>query len=71
MHTVKETDMLAAKIDLLLSRLNKRPHEKEPMKATVQTMNSQMTCEVCGEVGHSGNNCPETREDDACINNGF
>jgi hypothetical protein len=24
MHTVKETDMLAAKIDLLLSRLNER-----------------------------------------------
>jgi len=35
MHTVKETDMLAAKIDLLLLRLNKRAHEKEAMKATV------------------------------------
>ena len=30
-----------------------------------------MTCEVCGEVGHSGNNYPETREDAAYINNGF
>ena len=29
MHTVKETDMLATKIDLLLSRLNERAHEKE------------------------------------------
>ena len=35
MHTMKETDMLAAKIDILLSRLNKRAHEKEAMKATV------------------------------------
>jgi hypothetical protein len=35
MHTVKEIDMLAAKIDLLLSRLNERVHEKEAMKATV------------------------------------
>ena len=35
MHTVKETDMLAVKIDLLLSRLNERAHEKEAMKATV------------------------------------
>ena len=68
---MKETDMLAAKIDLLLSRLNKRPHEKEPMKATVQTMNSQMTCKVCGEVRHSGNNCTKTHEDAAYINNGF
>ena len=36
MHTMKETDMLAAKIDILLSRRNKRAHEKEAMKATVQ-----------------------------------
>jgi hypothetical protein len=35
MHTVKEADMLAAKIDLLLSRLNERAHKKEAMKATV------------------------------------
>ena len=64
-------DMLAAKIDLLLSRLNERANEKQGMKATVQATDSQITCEVYGEVGHSGNNCPETREDDACINNGF
>ena len=30
-----------------------------------------MTCEVCGDVGHSGNDCPETREEAAFINNGF
>ncbi|XP_021321697.1 uncharacterized protein LOC110437551 [Sorghum bicolor] len=30
-----------------------------------------MTCEVCGEVGHSGNDCPETHEDAAYINNRF
>ena len=35
MHTMKEMDMLAAKIDLLLSRLNERAHEKEAMKATI------------------------------------
>jgi len=32
----EEMDMLAAKIDLLLSRLNERAHEKEAIKATVQ-----------------------------------
>ena len=40
MHTVKEADMLVAKIDLLLSRLNERAHEKEAMKATVQATDS-------------------------------
>jgi hypothetical protein len=30
-----------------------------------------MTCEVCGNIGHSGNDCPETREEVAFINNWF
>ena len=34
-------------------------------------MDLHMTCEVYGESGHSGNNCPETHEDDTYINNGF
>jgi len=71
MHTVKETDMLATKIDLLLSRLNEMANEKQGMKATVQATDSQMTCKVFGEVGHSGNNSPETREEASYINNGF
>jgi hypothetical protein len=71
MHSMKEADMLAAKIDLLLTRLNERAHEKDAMKATVQAIESQMTCEVCGEVEHSGNNCPETHEEASYINNGF
>jgi len=35
----------------------------------VHAMNSYFTCEVCGDCGHSGNDCPETREDAAYINN--
>jgi hypothetical protein len=35
MHSVKEAGMFAAKIDLLLSRLNERAHDKEAMKAPV------------------------------------
>ena len=65
MHTVKETDMLAAKIDLLMKRLEENNQEK------VQSIDARMTCEVCAEVGHSGNDCPETREDVAYMNNGF
>jgi len=68
---MKEADMLAEKMDLLLKRLNERAHEKEAMTATIQATDSQMTCEVYGELGHSGNNCPETHEEAAYLNNGF
>jgi len=71
-HAYREGDeYVCCKIDLLLSRLNERVHEKEAMKATVQATDSQMTCEVCGEVGHSWNNCPKTYEDAAYSNNRF
>ena len=68
---MKEADMLAAKMDLLLKRLDERATDKEVMKGTVKAMDSQMTCEVYGEVEHSRNNCPETREKSSYINNGF
>jgi len=35
----------------------------------VHAMNLYFTCEVCGDGGHSGNECPETREDAAYIKN--
>ena len=63
--------MLAAKIDLLLKILDERAAGKESMKGTVKAMDLQMTSEVCGEVGHSGNDCPETHEEASYINNGF
>jgi hypothetical protein len=40
MHSVKEADMLAAKIDLLMKRLDDCTAEKETMKSTVQAMDS-------------------------------
>jgi hypothetical protein len=55
MHTV-ETDMLAAKLDLLMKRLDKRA--AKPQYGTVKAMDSQMTCEVCGNVGHSRRRLP-------------
>jgi hypothetical protein len=68
MHTVKEADMLTAKIDLLLKRLGEWAQEKEAMMGTVQTMDSHMTCwNVC----HSRNDCRKTREEVAFINNWF
>jgi hypothetical protein len=35
MHSMKEVDMLAAKIDLLMKRLEDRVTKKEAMKSTV------------------------------------
>ncbi|XP_066373621.1 uncharacterized protein [Miscanthus floridulus] len=67
-HTMKEMDMLVAKIDLLIKRLNERAQKKEAIYGTVKAMDLHMTCEVYGESGHSWNNCPETHEDDAYIN---
>ena len=64
-------DVLAAKMDLLTKRLDERADEKEAIYGTVKAMDLHMTCEVCGKSGHSGNNCPETREDDTYIYNGF
>ena len=65
MHTVKETDMLTAKLDLLLKKFDEGNRPQMPVP--VHAMNSYLTCEVCGDGGHSGNDCPETRED----NTGF
>jgi hypothetical protein len=63
MHTVKETDMLATKLDLLLKKLDEG--NRQQMHVPVHAMNSYFTYEVCGDGGHSGNDCPETREDGA------
>ena len=53
MYTVKETDMLAAKLDLLLKKLDEG--NRQQMLVLVHAMNSYFTCEVCHEGGQSGN----------------
>ena len=50
MHTVKETDMLAAKLDLLMKKLDEGNRSQAPV--AVHAMNSYFTCEVCGDGGH-------------------
>jgi hypothetical protein len=50
--------MLNAKIDLLMERMDDLTNEKDVMATTTQTMDSRMTCEVCGNTRHSGNHCP-------------
>ena len=72
MHPVKEVDMLSAKMDLLLKHLDRRAQEKADMYGTAQALDAGITCEVCGNTGHSGNLCPATAEEEeevAYLNN--
>jgi hypothetical protein len=71
MHTVNETVMLAIRMDLLLKTLDEQATKKEVMYGIVKAMDMHMTCEVCCDVGHSGNDCPATRGDTTYINNGL
>jgi hypothetical protein len=58
-------DMITTKMDLLMKKL-----EASSNMETAKIMDAHMTCEVCGNVGHSGKDCPETREEASFINNG-
>jgi hypothetical protein len=53
MHQLKEVDMLSAKMDLLMKKLEDRASEK---KEIMYNHDSRMTCEVCGDTRHSGSN---------------
>ena len=64
--------MLDMKIDLLLEKFEDYSQDKAQLQ-TLQALETRMTCEVCGNVGHSGDNCPETQEEALFLNgsNGF
>jgi hypothetical protein len=66
MRRLKEADMTSAKLDLIMKKLGEQDIEK---KKVMHINDSRMTCEECGDVGHSGNNCPTTQEDVNYINN--
>ena len=72
MHSVKEADILAMEIDLLLKKFEDYSQDKAQMQ-TLQVLEARMTCEVCGNVGHLGDNCPETQEEALFLDgsNGF
>ena len=56
MHQLKEVDMLSAKKDLLMKRLEERANEK---KEVMHICDSRITYEKYGNIGHSGNSYPE------------
>ena len=58
--------MLSAKMDLLMKKLKDRDNEKQEV---MQIHDSRMTCEECGNIGHSGNNCLKIHENVNFINN--
>jgi hypothetical protein len=66
MHQLKEVDMMSAKKYLLMKNLKDRANKK---KEVMHIHDSHMICEVCGDTGLSGSNCPETQEDVNHINN--
>jgi hypothetical protein len=49
MHQWKEVDMLSAKMDLLMKRLDERVGKK---KEVMHIHDSCITCEECGDTGH-------------------
>jgi hypothetical protein len=68
MHQLKEIDMLSTMIDLLMKKLEARANRKQEV---MHIHDSRITCEECGNTGHSGNNYVETHEDVNFINNNY
>ena len=68
MHQLKKVDMLSAKIDLLMKKLEDQANEKQEV---MHIHDSRMTREGCRNIRHSGNNCPKTHEDVNFINNNY
>jgi hypothetical protein len=68
MHQLKEVDMLSAQLDLMMKRLDEQASEK---KEIMLVHESRMTCEECGETGHSGKNCPVIQGDINYLNNNY
>ncbi|XP_021317715.1 uncharacterized protein LOC110435931 [Sorghum bicolor] len=63
--------LISAGAKALIEKMQLTERNQENPSNSVKAIDSHMTCEVCGEVGHSGNDCPETHEDAAYINNEF
>ena len=66
MYQLKEVDMLSAKMDMLMKKLEDWANEKQEV---MHIHDFYMTCEECDNTRHSGNNYPETQEDVNFINN--
>jgi transcription initiation factor IIE alpha subunit len=66
MHQVKVVDMLSAKMDMLMKKLDERDQQK---REVMHIHDSHMTCEEYGGTSHTGSNCPKVQEDVNYIDN--
>jgi hypothetical protein len=62
-HQLKVVDMFTVKIDLLIKKLEDLGFDH------IKMVDSRMTCEECGEIGHMGINCPMICQDVSFIGN--
>jgi hypothetical protein len=62
-HQLEEVDMLTAKIDLLMKKL------ENPSLDHLTMVDARVTCEECGEIGHMDINCPIVSQDVNFIGN--
>jgi hypothetical protein len=67
-HQLEEVDMLTIKIDLLVKKL------EDPGLNHPKMVDTRVTYEECGEIGHMGINCPTVYQDTNFVghsNNGY
>jgi hypothetical protein len=67
-NQLEEVDVLTAKIDLLMKKL------EDPGLNHLKMVDTRVTCEECGETGHLGINCPTVCHDANFVghfNNGY
>ena len=65
-HTLNEVDMLSAKTDLLMKKMeegSKKEQEAIHPYANARAIKADLWCKVCGGHDHSGNNCPKMKEE--------
>jgi len=62
-HHLKEVDMVTAKLDFIMKKLDIEKNE------VMHINDSHMTCEECGDYRHSAVSCPTLQEDVNFINN--
>jgi len=59
-HAPNEVDMLSAKMDLLMKKIEESSSKKRieaiQTPATIRDVETDPWCEVCGQDDHSGNN---------------
>ena len=68
MHQFKEVDMLSAKMDLLIKKLEDQANEKQEV---MHIHDSRMMCQECGNTGYLESNCPKIHKDVNFVNNNY